>query len=58
MVVSTLPVERGMQYRIVGDEQAIQQIAGATAAPAEPGLEDGYVWLMREQRTQMKRPAH
>jgi ABC-type multidrug transport system ATPase subunit len=54
IVVSTLPVASGMQYRLVGDEQAIQQVTGATATPADPGLEDGYVWLMREQRTQMK----
>jgi ABC-2 type transport system ATP-binding protein len=54
IVVSTLPVASGMQYRLVGDEQAIQQVIGATATPADPGLEDGYVWLMREQRTQLK----
>lgn len=52
VVVSTLPVDQGTQYRIVGDEEAIRHIAGATVIAAEPGLEDGYVWLMREQRAQ------
>lgn len=51
MVVSTLSVAEGMQYRIVGDEYAIKHITDATVTHAEAGLEDGYVWLMREQRT-------
>lgn len=58
MVVSTLPMGQGMQYRIVGEEQAIQHIPGATATLTEPGLEDGYVWLMREKRVQTKQPAY
>jgi ABC-2 type transport system ATP-binding protein len=58
IVVSTLPTGQGMQYRIVGNEQAIHHIPGATVTHTEPGLEDGYVWLMREQRAQTKQPAY
>jgi ABC-2 type transport system ATP-binding protein len=45
-VVSTLNMGTTIQYRVVG---ALSPRAGAV--PAEPSLEDGYVWLMREQRT-------
>jgi ABC-2 type transport system ATP-binding protein len=38
IVVSTLPTGQGMQYRIVGDEQAIHHIPGATVTHTEPGL--------------------
>ncbi|HLH63121.1 MAG TPA: ABC transporter ATP-binding protein [Ktedonobacteraceae bacterium] len=44
-VVSTLNMGSTIQYRVVGD---LPPHAGAVAA--EPSLEDGYVWLMREQR--------
>jgi ABC-type multidrug transport system ATPase subunit len=44
-VVSTLHLGDGVQYRVVGDAAALPG-----AAPAEPSLEDGYVWLMRERR--------
>jgi hypothetical protein len=38
-----LHLVEGTQYRLVGDS------AGSLAAqPAQPGLEDGYVWLMKE----------
>jgi ABC-2 type transport system ATP-binding protein len=43
MVVSTMNMGASMQYRVVG-ELAFRD--GAT--PTEPGLEDSYVWLMRE----------
>lgn len=43
-VVSTLNMGATIQYRVVG---ALSPRAGAV--PAEPSLEDGYVWLMREQ---------
>ncbi|HEV8190745.1 MAG TPA: hypothetical protein VGP82_04570 [Ktedonobacterales bacterium] len=33
------------QYRIVGEP--VQPLA---ASPADPTLEDGYVWLMRDRR--------
>ncbi|HEX6482791.1 MAG TPA: ABC transporter ATP-binding protein [Ktedonobacteraceae bacterium] len=45
-VVSTLNMGTSIQYRVVGE---LSPRAGAV--PAEPSLEDGYVWLMREQRT-------
>lgn len=48
-VVSTLNMGATVQYRVVG-EVVLQE----GAVPAEPNLEDGYVWLMREQRAQNK----
>ena len=45
-VVSTLNMGTTIQYRVVGE---LSPRAGAV--PAEPSLEDGYVWLMRERRT-------
>lgn len=46
-VVSSLPQADGrIQYRIVGEPAP-----GMAAVPAEPSLEDGYVWLMRDFRT-------
>jgi ABC-2 type transport system ATP-binding protein len=45
-VVSTLNMGTTIQYRVVGE---LSPRAGAI--PAEPSLEDGYVWLMRERRT-------
>ncbi len=42
-VVSMLHLAEGTQYRLVGDS------AGSLAAQlAQPGLEDGYVWLMKK----------
>ena len=41
VIVSTLNTGIAMQYRIVGTPPAHLQ-----AVPVEPGLEDGYVWLM------------
>lgn len=42
-VVSMLHLAEGTQYRLVGDAgQDYPQ-----AQPAQPGLEDGYVWLMK-----------
>lgn len=46
-VVSTLNMGAMVQYRVVGMPDARMQ-----AQPAEPGLEDGYVWLMRAGRAQ------
>ena len=43
--LSTLRQDGATQYRAVGVPAAGQQ-----AEPAEPGLEEGYVWLMRQQR--------
>jgi len=45
-VVATLHMGTTAQYRIVGDPSP-----EAAAVPAEPTLEDTYVWLMREQLT-------
>ncbi len=45
MVAATPLAGGGMQYRVVG-----QPAQGMQATPAEPTLEDGYVWLMREHR--------
>jgi ABC-2 type transport system ATP-binding protein len=52
-VVSTLNMGTSIQYRVVGDEEAINKVRdtrNTQVMPTEPGLEDGYVWLMREQR--------
>jgi ABC-2 type transport system ATP-binding protein len=39
-LVSTLHLQNGVQYRVLGDP-------GNDAMPAEPTLEDGYMWLMQ-----------
>jgi ABC-2 type transport system ATP-binding protein len=44
-IVSMLHLGASTQYRVVGEPTPRVQ-----AAPAEPSLEDGYVWLMRERR--------
>jgi ABC-2 type transport system ATP-binding protein len=51
-VVSTLNTGTSVQYRIVGEPSA-----QAGAIPAEPNLEDSYVWLMREQRISVRASA-
>jgi ABC-type multidrug transport system ATPase subunit len=43
-VVSTLQMQRGTQYRVLGDPNGTTD-----AQPAEPSLEDGYMWLMQGQ---------
>ena len=40
-VVSTLQLERGVQYRVLGEPTA-----GYNASPLEPSLEDGYILAM------------
>lgn len=45
-VVSTLNMGGNIQYRVVGELSSL-----SNATPVEPGLEDGYVWLMREQHS-------
>lgn len=42
-VVSMLHLAEGIQYRMVGESAA----AYPAAHPVQPGLEDGYVWLMK-----------
>lgn len=44
-IVSMLHLGSSVQYRAIGIPAP-----GAPAAPADPSLEDGYVWLMRERR--------
>lgn len=44
-IVSSLNMGTTMQYRVVGELPP-----DAQATPIEPNLEDGYVWLMRDQR--------
>lgn len=48
IVVSTMNMGATIQYRVVGE---LNSTSGAQ--PTEPGLEDSYVWLMRERRTPM-----
>jgi ABC-2 type transport system ATP-binding protein len=43
VVVSTLQLSKGIQYRVLGDPPP-----GYEADPVEPSLEDGYIWLMRQ----------
>ncbi|GHO88330.1 ABC transporter ATP-binding protein [Dictyobacter formicarum] len=45
-IVSTTQMSNATQYRVVGTPATRQQ-----ATPAEPGLEDGYVWFMHNQPT-------
>lgn len=40
-LVSTLHLSQGVQYRVLGDPR------NAQAVPADPTLEDGYMWLMQ-----------
>jgi len=44
-VVSMLHLTEGIQYRLVGESAADYP----QAQPVKPGLEDGYVWLMKQQ---------
>lgn len=48
-VVYTLNTGSSMQFRVVGE---LSSRAGAI--PAEPNLEDSYVWLMREQHISLR----
>ncbi|HEX3722235.1 MAG TPA: ABC transporter ATP-binding protein [Nitrolancea sp.] len=47
-VVSTLHLVDSAQYRVVGDTSFIPG-----AQPADPSLEDGYIWLMRAARAEV-----
>lgn len=52
-IVSTLRMGNTVQYRLVGALDHPEQYKTSGAAevtPAEPSLEDSYVWLMRERR--------
>ena len=51
-VVSTLQMQRGVQYRVLGDPNGF-----ADSVPVEPSLEDGYMWLMQGQVAQQSVPV-
>lgn len=44
VVVSSVQLSRTTQYRVVGVPDRTRNVV-----PIEPGLEDGYMWLMRQQ---------
>ncbi len=44
-VVSSMQVQNGIQYRMVGEK-----VDAPNAIPIEPSLEDGYIWLMSQSR--------
>jgi len=52
LVVSTLQLARGTQYRVVGES-----CTSPGAEPGEPSLEDGYIWLMAQQRESLRSGA-
>jgi ABC-2 type transport system ATP-binding protein len=52
VVVSTLQLSEGIQYRVLGDPPP-----GCQAEPVEPSLEDGYIWLMRKTLSESSQPA-
>ncbi len=45
-VITTMRYGAATQYRLVGEQTPV--VADGTVAPAEPSLEDSYVWLMRD----------
>jgi len=45
-VVSTVQTQSGTRYRVLGEPAP----GGGEPLPAEPTLEDGYIWLMRQRR--------
>lgn len=51
-VVSALNMGTAVHYRVVGDLP--MGFEATSVVPVEPSLEDGYVWLMREQFTPTK----
>lgn len=50
-IVSTMHMETSVQYRLVGELDPNTANETVRVTPAEPSLEDSYVWLMREQRS-------
>ena len=47
-VVSTIQLQSGVQYRVLGTPATHYQ-----ATPLEPSLEDGYMWMMQQQRASL-----
>lgn len=45
-IVSTLQMQDGIQYRVLGTVPA-----DLDAIPTEPSLEDGYIWMMHQTQT-------
>ena len=50
VIISTLNMGAQIHYRMIGDPSRLPGLI--TAAPAEPSLEDSYVWFMQERRHQ------
>lgn len=48
-IISTMQTQNGTQYRVVGE-----YVDSWPAIPAEPSLEDGYIWLMQQARPGQK----
>ncbi len=48
-VIAMLRSGEAAQYRILSEQAPV--VAQGIVAPAEPGIEDGYVWLMRDQQS-------
>ncbi|MGQ9882341.1 MAG: ABC transporter ATP-binding protein [Armatimonadota bacterium] len=46
IVVSSMALPQGMQYRVLGTPSA-----AIAASPTDPTLEDGYLWLMHQSKT-------
>jgi len=46
-IIATIHQEDTVQYRIVAEQRPA--VAQGTVVPADPGLEESYVWLMRER---------
>ncbi|HUY79558.1 MAG TPA: ABC transporter ATP-binding protein [Ktedonobacterales bacterium] len=51
-VISTLRYGAAAQYRLVGERAPV--VPGGEVAPAEPTLEDSYVWLMRSREGRLR----
>jgi ABC-type multidrug transport system ATPase subunit len=47
-VISTLQLENSVQYRVVGNPPETSK-----AVSVEPSLEDGYIWMMQQSRSQV-----
>jgi ABC-2 type transport system ATP-binding protein len=55
-VVSTLQLQNGVQYRVIGTPDAQY-----SASPVEPSLEDGYIWMMNhpeDSKVNAMQPTH
>ncbi|HLY29929.1 MAG TPA: ABC transporter ATP-binding protein [Ktedonobacterales bacterium] len=48
LVIASLRAGEIAQYRLLNEQAPV--VREGTVTPAEPGIEDGYVWLMRERQ--------